>query len=137
MEVTDTFRGQLQSLQEDQQKVVASLRGELEAAKTSLTRLQQVRSYHCLDNLAKLSLSLSLSLSAQEADAKVLARAVNHSSSGPAHPQTLVSQETRNADSATVTNEQRVAGEVSQSTTTPHGVVLRVNVYLSPCPGYG
>ncbi|CAI8051973.1 GRIP and coiled-coil domain-containing protein 2 [Geodia barretti] len=87
VEVTDTFRGQLQSLQEEQQKVVVSLRGELEAAKTSLTRLQQ------------------------EADAKVLARAVNHSSSGPAHPQTLVSQETRNADSATVTNEQRVAGE--------------------------
>jgi hypothetical protein len=87
VEVTDTFRRQLQSLQEEQQKVVASLRGELETAKTSLARFQQ------------------------EADARVLARAVNHSSSGPAHPQTPVSQETRNADPATVTSEQRVAGE--------------------------
>ena len=70
----------------------------------------------------------TLSLSAQEADARVLARAVNHSSSGPAHPQTPVSQETRNADPATVTSEQRVAGEVSQS----HHYSIRCGV-VSEC----
>ena len=42
VEVTETFRAQLQRLQEEQQRVVASLNSELETARDSLTRLQQV-----------------------------------------------------------------------------------------------
>ena len=42
VEVTETFRRQLQGLQEDHQRVVGSLSGELEAARNSLSRLQQV-----------------------------------------------------------------------------------------------
>ena len=41
-EVTETFRGQLQGLQEEQQKVMGSLSSELETTKNSLSRLQQV-----------------------------------------------------------------------------------------------
>lgn len=42
MEVTETFRGQLQGLTEEQQKLVGSLSSELEMAKSSLAKLQQV-----------------------------------------------------------------------------------------------
>ena len=45
VEVTEAFRGQLHGLQEDQQRVVQSLQQELDLAKNTLTKLQQVTLY--------------------------------------------------------------------------------------------
>lgn len=48
MEVTEAFRAQLHSLQEEHQRTVDSLRADLEVSRNTVTKLQQVVFEVCL-----------------------------------------------------------------------------------------